>query len=212
MLRKLVACSVAVFFAALRPARADDPADSKARQVRTLEDVFEVFQIGKAWPEPVDLGTTLHKFLEDGPEPNRPGGANQLSGSVDGFEVGVFSDATNGTVKALFARMEDAFDAGDAAQAKPLAGRLEAIFQRLAAARTCEIQRAVEPASTRKGKTVQRRFEVRRLRCDDGKFTLELFVDQGERELSRKGKTLSARAGQLGLDVRGSGEAGRSSK
>ncbi len=212
MLRELAALTVATACLAFaRPSPAEEAA-AAPRQVRTLDDVFDVFQMGKPWPERIDLGTALHRFMEDGPEPNRPGGADQLSGSVEGFEVGVFSDATDGTVKALFARMEDAFDAGDAAQARRLSARLEAVFQRLAAGRACGIERAVEPASTVRGETVHRRYEVRRLRCDDGKVTLQLFVDEGERELSRAGKTVSARAGQLGLDVRASGEAGRSSR
>lgn len=201
------ALSIAIaLLSAAGPARAEDAAASDRsdpRQVRTLEDVFEVFQVGKAWPEPLDLGTTLHRFLEDGPEPNRPGGANQLSGSVEGYEVGVFSNAADGTVKALFARMEDAFDAGDAARARALSGRLEAIFRKEAAGRACAVQSTLEPATTGRGKTVHRRFEVQRLRCDDGKVSLELFVDQGERELAR-GKTVSARAGRLGLQIRAS--------
>jgi hypothetical protein len=213
MRHHLAAVSTAIcVLAAAAQSRAGESAPAKPRPVRTLDDMFEVFQMGKPWPQQVDLGTALHKFLEDGPEPNRAGGANQLSGSVEGFEVGVFSDATNGTVKALFARLEDAFDAGDATQAKPLSDRLEAVFQRLAAARACQVQSSVEQASTVKGKTVRRRFEVRRLHCDDGKVTLDYFVDQGEREYSKTGKVMTARAGQLGLDVRASGEAGRSSK
>lgn len=213
MRHSLAAVSTAIYIlASAAPSRAEESAPPKPRQIRTLDDVFEVFQMGRPWPEQIELGTALHRFLEDGPEPNRAGGANQLSGSVDGFEVGVFSDATHGTVKALFARMEDAFDAGDATQAKPLSDRLEAVFQRLATARACKVQSTVEPASTVNGKTVRRRFEVRRLHCDDGKVTLDYFVDHGERELSRAGKTLTARAGQLGLDVRASGEAGRSSR
>lgn len=213
MRHHLAAVSSAVcILTSAAPSWAEESPPPKPRQIRTLDDVFEVFQMGKAWPEQIDLGTALHKFLEDGPEPNRAGGANQLSGSVEGFEVGVFSDATNGTVKALFARMEDAFDAGDATQAKPLSDRLEAVFRRLAAGRSCQVQTSLEPASTLKGKTLHRRFELRRLHCDDGKVTVDYFVDHGERELSRAGKTITARAGQLGLDVRASGEAGRSSR
>lgn len=187
------------------PAAAEEAAAASPRAVRTLEDVFDVFEVGRAWPSgPLDLGQ-LHRFLEDGPEPNRPGGANQLSGTIQGFEVGVFSNADDGTVKSMFARMEDAFDAGDAAQARPLFERLSAIFTRIAGARGCVVQEAVEPGKvSREGKTTRRRYEVRRLRCSDGQLELELFVDQGERE-SVKGRSVSARAGYVGLQIRKQG-------
>jgi hypothetical protein len=184
------------------PAAAEEAATAPPRAVRTLEDLFQTFQVGKAWPAgPLDLGP-LHRFLEDGPEPNRPGGANQLSGTVEGFEVGVFSNADDGTVKSMFARMEDAFDAGDAAQARPLYERLSAIFRRLAAERGCAVQEAVEPAQVSKeGRVTRSRFEVHRLRCTDGRQEVELFVDHGERERV-KGQSVSVRAGYVGLQIR----------
>ncbi len=43
-----------------RPAAAADPGAPRPREVRTLEDVFELFQVGQPWPgEPLELGVRV---------------------------------------------------------------------------------------------------------------------------------------------------------